>query len=226
MATRVRSHCKINLGLAVGPVRADGFHGLTTIYQTLAAHDVVTVSARAAAKTVIRLTADHAGVPSSGSGDAERNTAYKMVAGALERLGVAAEVTIDIQKRLPVQGGLGAGSANAVAALLGLERELGMALPQAERLELAAGVGSDVPLFLLGGTILGLGRGEEVYALPDSPVLACVLALPEVGVSTRLAFAELDKRQGLGMLPGERNTGVSPLRSTIQPSRFGRDDER
>jgi 4-diphosphocytidyl-2-C-methyl-D-erythritol kinase len=224
MATRVRSHCKINLGLAVGPVRADGFHGLTTIYQTLAAHDVVTVSARAAAKTVIRLTADHAGVPSSGSGDAERNTAYKMVAGALERLGVAAEVTIDIQKRLPVQGGLGAGSANAVAALLGLERELGMALPQAERLELAAGVGSDVPLFLLGGTILGLGRGEEVYALPDSPVLACVLALPEVGVSTRLAFAELDKRQGLGMLPGERNTGVSPLRSTIEPSRFGRDD--
>ena len=213
MATRVRSHCKINLGLAVGPARADGFHGLTTIYQTLAAHDFVTVSAQAAKKTLIRLTADHPGVPRSETGDAERNTAYKMVAGALERLGVAAEVVIDIQKRLPVQGGLGAGSANAVAALLGLERELGMALPEAERLELAAGVGSDVPLFLLGGTILGLGRGEEVYALPDSPALACVLALPEVGVSTRLAFRELD--EGLGFRGQGLEGGALTLAATV-----------
>jgi 4-diphosphocytidyl-2-C-methyl-D-erythritol kinase len=223
MATRVRSHCKINLGLAVGPVRADGFHGLTTIYQTLAVYDMVTVSARAAARTAIRLTADHPGVPRTATGDAERNTAYKMVAAALQRMGVTAEVEIDLRKRLPVQGGLGAGSANAVAALLGLERELGLTLPQAARLELAAAVGSDVPLFVLGGTVLGLGRGEEVYALPDGPALACVVALPGVGVSTKLAFAELDKRQGTSSAP-ETNTGVSPLRSTIQPSRSGRDD--
>ena len=206
MATRVRSHCKINLGLAVGPARADGYHGLTTIYQTLSLYDVVTVSARAAGKTEIRLSADHAGVPSSAGGDAERNTAWKMVAAALERMGVTAEVAVDIRKRLPVQGGLGAGSANAVAALLGLERELGVALPEAERLALAAEVGSDVPLFVLGGTVLGLGRGEEVYALPDGPALACVVALPEVGVSTKLAFRKLDeglgiRAQGLGDAP-------------------------
>ena len=82
-----------------------------------------------------------------------------MVAGALERLGIRAEVEIEIEKKLPVQGGLGAGSANAVAALLGLERELKVARPGPERLKLAATVGSDVPLFLMGGTVLGLGRG-------------------------------------------------------------------
>jgi len=201
MATRVRSYSKINLGLAVGPARPDGFHGLTTIYQTLAMHEFVTVAARPAAQSQILLTSDHPGVPRTETGDAERNTAFKMVAGALARMAVTAEVTIHIEKRLPVQGGMGAGSANAVAALLGLERELSNAgispLPEGARQELAAGVGSDVPLFLLGGTVLGLGRGEEVYALPDGPALPCVVALPQVGVSTALAFRELDKRQGL-----------------------------
>lgn len=197
MSTRVRSFSKINLGLAVGPARADGYHGLTTVYQTLALHDFVTVSARRAAKTVIRLGADHPGVPSTAHGSAERNTAWKMVAGALERLGVGAEVEIEIEKRLPVQGGMGAGSANAAAALLGLERELGVALSGPERLKLAAAVGSDVPLFLLGGTVLGLGRGQEVYPLPESPGLHCVVAVPGVGVSTAQAFKELDQRQGV-----------------------------
>jgi 4-diphosphocytidyl-2-C-methyl-D-erythritol kinase len=192
MPTRVRSFSKINLGLAVGPGRADGFHALTTVYQTLALHEFVTVTAVRAAQTTLRLTADHPGVPRSDAGNAERNTAWKIVAEALQRLGVTADVHIDIAKRLPVQGGLGAGSANAVAALLGLERELGIALSGPERLQLAAEVGSDVPIFLLGGTVLGLGRGEEVYPLPESPPLACVIAVPGVGVSTALAFRELD----------------------------------
>ena len=196
MSTRVRSHAKINLGLAVGPARSDGFHGLTTIYQTLALYDYVTVSARPAADTAIHLTSPHRGVPRSETGDAQRNTAYKIVAAALSRLGVTAEVSMDITKKLPVQGGLGAGSANAVAALLGLERELAGygigALPAEQRLELAAEVGSDVPLFLLGGAVLGLGRGELVHPLPDGPSLACVLALPEVGVSTVQAFRDID----------------------------------
>ena len=194
MPIRVRSFSKINLGLAVGPSRPDGFHGLTTIYQTLALHDVVTVSARQAAETKIELIADYPGVPCTATGNAEKNTAYKMVAGALQRLELPAHVLIGIEKRLPVQGGMGAGSANAAAALLGLERELGAALPGEERLALAAEVGSDVPLFLLGGTVLGLGRGEDVYPLPDLRSVPCVIAVPEVGVSTALAFRELDKR--------------------------------
>jgi 4-diphosphocytidyl-2-C-methyl-D-erythritol kinase len=194
MATRVRSFAKINLGLAVGPPRPDGFHGLSTIYQTIALHDFVTVSARRASETRITLSANHPGVPCTETGNAEKNTAWRMVASALGRMGVTAEVGIDIDKRLPVQGGLGAGSANAVAALMGLERELGEALPGADRLRLAAEIGSDVPLFLLGGTVLGIGRGEEVYPLPDLGVAPCVVATPGVGVSTKQAFADLDAR--------------------------------
>jgi 4-diphosphocytidyl-2-C-methyl-D-erythritol kinase len=214
MPTRVRSYSKINLGLVVGPARADGFHALTTIYQTLHLHDFVTVTARLSAKTTILLTANHRGVPRSEAGNAERNTAWKMVHKLLERLNITAAVEIFIDKRLPVQGGMGAGSANAVAAMLGLERELGVALPGPDRLELAAEVGSDVPLFLLGGTVLGVGRGEEVYPLPDSPGLACVVALPEVGVSTALAFQQLDVRWNARRDESARAGGSVALTST------------
>jgi 4-diphosphocytidyl-2-C-methyl-D-erythritol kinase len=203
-------------------VRADGFHGLTTMYQTLALHDFVTVEARMAASTRIVLTADHAGVPRTETGNAEKNTAFAMVAGALELMGVTAEVAIHIEKKLPVQGGMGAGSANAVAALLGLERELGKALPKAERLKLAAEVGSDVPLFLIGGTVLGLGRGEEVFPLPDLPAMPCVVAVPKVGVSTRLAFEALDRRMTADEGPGARVQGSE----SATPLTFPHADDR
>jgi 4-diphosphocytidyl-2-C-methyl-D-erythritol kinase len=192
MPTRVRSYSKINLGLAIGPVRPDGFHGLMTLYQTLDLHDLVTVTAKRLAsggETQITLTTNHPFVPRDG-----RNTAWRMVERCLDRLGIAAEVEIHIEKRLPVQGGMGAGSANAAAALFGLERELGVALPEEERLELAAEIGSDVPLFLLGGAVLGTGRGEQVTAMPDFPRTWCVVAVPEVGVSTPAAFKAWDAR--------------------------------
>jgi len=196
MPTTVRSFSKINLGLAIGPVRADGFHGLTTLYQTLAAHDLVTIEGRPAAETRIQLTCSDERVPCD-----ERNTAFKAVRLALETAGAAAEVAIHIEKRLPVQGGMGAGSANAAAALLALDRELkahGMtALCGSERLRIAAEVGSDVPLFLIGGAVLGVGRGEEVYPMPDLPPTRCVVALPEIGVSTPQAFKDWDARHSI-----------------------------
>ena len=190
MSTAVRSHCKINLGLHIGPPRPDGFHGLATLYQTLALHDIVTVSAKrlgGEGATRIELTSNQPQVPTD-----SRNTAWKMVERALGIAGVSAEVTIHIQKELPVQGGLGAGSANAAAALLGLERELGIKLPEVDRLRIAAEVGSDVPLFLIGGAVLGTGRGEAVTVMRDLPPTPCVVAIPEVGVSTPRAFQEWD----------------------------------
>ena len=202
MPTAVRSHAKINLGLHIGAPRADGFHALTTVYQTLELYDLVTVTARPAAATSLRLTSNDRRVPIDA-----RNTAWKMVVLALKALDLTAEVEINIEKRLPVQGGLGAGSANAVAALVGLEAELGIASQQAgesasqsaggpdwgaRRLEIAAKVGSDVPLFLIGGTILGLDRGQQVYPLPDVEPLWCVVATPDVGVSTPQAFRDWD----------------------------------
>ncbi len=193
MPTRVRSHAKINLGLAIGPVRPDGYHALATIYQTLALHDVVEVSASrhaTGASSRIVITCNEKRVPCDA-----RNTCWKIVERALEHWKIAAQATIHIEKCLPLQGGLGAGSANAAAALIGLEKELGLAFSGEERLAIAAETGSDVPLFLIGGTVLGLGRGEEVYPLPDLPETSCVLAVPAVGVSTPQAFHDWDRLQ-------------------------------
>ncbi len=245
MPTQVRSHAKINLGLAIGPPRPDGFHSLVTVYQTLEAHDLLTVTARPAPSTNLRLTSNDSRVPTD-----SRNTVWKMISLALDELRITADVSIHIEKRLPVQGGLGAGSANAVAALVGLEHELCIpAQPQTEqrtegapsgtlwvgrilpegwetanpnrpripqpqtlgapgldsetwettnpdwpnrRLAIAAQVGSDVPLFLIGGTILGHDRGQQVHPLPDLEPLWCVLAIPKIGVSTPQAFRDWD----------------------------------
>ena len=195
MPTRVRSHTKINLGLAIGPPRPDGFHQLTTLYHTLALHEWVTVEGRAAAETRITLSSNHPQVPTDAG-----NTAWRMVERCLQLLDLQAEVHIHIDKQLPVQGGLGGGSGNAVAALIGLEHELDRRLSPPERLRVAAEIGSDVPLFLLGGAVAGVGRGEEVFPLPDIPSLACVLALPAIGVSTAQAYKDWDSLQSASAL--------------------------
>ncbi len=187
--TTVCSFAKINLGLRIGPPRPDGFHHLHTLYQTIALHDQVTVSARRASATSIALTCSNPRVPTDG-----RNTVYRMTAAALAEMELDAEVHIHLQKNLAVQGGLGAGSANAAAALLGLERELGTSLSGPRRFALAERIGSDVPLFLVGGTVYGHNRGELVLPYPDLPAMPCVVVAPGVGSSTPLAFRAWDER--------------------------------
>ena len=197
MRATLRSCAKINLGLAIGPLRPDGFHALATVYQTIDAHDLVTVELVGweKGKPRIEITSNDANVPTDA-----RNTVWRILDQALaapDREGVA--VQVHIEKRLPVQGGMGGGSANAVAAQVGLERLLSRQkippLTGEERLRMAASVGSDVPLFLLGGTVLGLGRGEEVLPIEDIPALPVVIAIPEIGVSTPAAFSEWDRAQ-------------------------------
>ena len=185
MPVTVRSLAKINLGLGIGALRADGFHELRTVYQTIALHDVVRVSVGRGSGIEIRC--EDPRVPKD-----ESNTCYRIVELALSALKARGRVVIDIEKRLPVQGGLGAASGNAVACLLALERALKKQLSSPERLRIAAEVGSDLPLFLVGGTVLGVGRGEEVYPLADLAAIACVVATPEIGVSTPKAFADWD----------------------------------
>jgi 4-diphosphocytidyl-2-C-methyl-D-erythritol kinase len=209
MPTVVRSYSKINLGLAIGPPRADGFHSLSTLYQTLALHDLLTVSAVPAAETRITLTCTDPRVPLD-----SRNTVWKMVEKTLSHIGQNAAVTIHIQKNLPIQGGMGAGSANAAAALIGLEKELKLEIALEARLALAAEVGSDVPLFLVGGSTLGSDRGQSVTPVPDvtlagSSEIPCVIALPGRGVSTPQAFRDWDKRFN----PDLHN---APIRDTLE----------
>src|ERR1700719_1589982 len=174
MTVAVRSFAKINLGLYVGAARADGFHDLRTVYQTVALHDVIRVSVGRGSGIEIRC--DDLRVPRD-----ESNTCYRIVELAMMALKARGRVVIEIEKRLPVQGGLGGASGNAVAVLLGLERALRKKLPAPERLRIASEVGSDLPLFFIGGTVLGVGRGEEVYPVRDLPAVSCVVATPEIG---------------------------------------------
>jgi len=187
MTVTVRSFAKINLGLRIGAARSDGFHELLTVYQTIGLHDVVRVSVGGGSGIEIQCADPR--VPKD-----ESNTCFRIVERAMRALRAKGRVVIQIEKRLPVQGGLGGASANAVATLLGLERALKKTLAAEERLRIAAEVGSDLPLFLVGGTVIGVGRGEQVYPLADLPAMACVVVTPEAGVSTPKAFAEWDRR--------------------------------
>jgi 4-diphosphocytidyl-2-C-methyl-D-erythritol kinase len=187
MTIAVRSFAKINLGLYIGAVRADGFHDLRTVYQTIGLHDVIRVSVGRGRGIEIACQNNEPGVPLDSS-----NTCYRIAERVIEELGASGRVSIEIEKRLPVQGGMGAASSNAIATMIALERALKRQLSADARLRMAAAVGSDLPLFLVGGTILGVGRGEEVYPLPDLPSLPMVVVTPTVGVSTPRAFSDWD----------------------------------
>jgi len=187
MSTSVRSFAKINLGLKIGPLREDGFHELRTVYQTIALNDTVRVDV---GKGVgIEIVCKDQRVPCD-----ESNTCWRIADRVLRSLKVRGKIRIAIEKRLPVQGGVGAASSNAVATMMALEKELKQQLTPGERLRIAAEVGSDLPLFLVGGTALGTGRGEQVYPLEDLPSFHCVIATPDVGVSTPAAFADWDRK--------------------------------
>jgi len=222
MTVTVRSFAKINLGLRIGAARADGFHELLTVYQTIGLHDVIRVTVGRGNGIEIRCADPR--VPRD-----ESNTCYRIVERAMPALSAKGRVVIEIEKRLPVQGGLGGASANAVSTLLGLERALRKSLSAAERLRIAAEVGSDLPLFFVGGTVLGVGRGEQVYPLQDFPAIPCVVVTPEVGVSTPKAFAEWDRRIGTqGLTPSSAGTGNAALkgRSSTVSSEFASDSSR
>src|SRR5580700_11292556 len=122
MTVTVRSFAKINLGLRIGAAREDGFHELLTVYQTIGLHDVIRVGVERGSG--IEIHCDDPKVPTD-----ESNTCYRMVEKAMGALRARGRVVVDIEKRLPVQGGLGGASANAVAVLFGLERVLKKTLP-------------------------------------------------------------------------------------------------
>ena len=185
MPTAVRSYAKINIGLVIGPIREDGFHELRTVYQTIALHDVVKVEIGRG--TGIEIRCKNPRVPAD-----ESNTCYRVADRFMKAIGQRGKVIITIEKNLPLEGGLGAASSNAVAALFALEREAEKALDAEDRLRICEEVGSDLPLFLIGGTVYGEERGEQVLALEDLPNADCVVVTPEIGISTPQAFASWD----------------------------------
>ena len=182
---RVPSFAKINLGLEVLGARQDGYHELRTIFQTIDLRDDVELRVGGRDVTVV---CGHPAVP-----DGPENLAAR-AALELRRYAKRTDgVEIRITKRIPVAGGLGGGSSNAAAVLMGLDRMWRLGLGPAGLHPLARRIGADVPFFLLGGTALGLGRGDEVYPLRRQVRLHVVVADPGRPLSTAAVFRRLDR---------------------------------
>ena len=189
----VRAHAKINLDLRVVGMRPDGYHELRTVFQALSLHDVVECIPRPGP---FAIECDTAGVPLDRS-----NLVWKAAQAlwrALRRDGDVRDVLVRLQKRIPLQAGLGGGSADAAAALMGLAQAWRVPVQPSQFTDVAATLGADVPFFLSGGTALGLGRGDEVYPLADLPRHWIVLLVPGFGVSTAEAYGWYDGERDLG----------------------------
>ncbi len=178
---------KINLGLRVLNRRSDGYHEVRTVFQTISLADQLTVTYDHRGNGEVALDCDEASLA------AKDNLAVQAAESLLRVGGWPGSVGIELKKRIPAGAGLGGGSSDAAAVLLALRRLL-KPRPQPVMLaEVAAELGSDVPFFLQGGTAVGLGRGEEVYPLPDQPHRWLVVVAPEIFVSTAEAYRVLWK---------------------------------
>jgi 4-diphosphocytidyl-2-C-methyl-D-erythritol kinase len=186
---RIPSFAKINLRLDILGKRADGYHELRTIFQTVSLHDELRL--RASKSNEISLTIH--GNEELAREPVKKNLAYRAVDALRRELKVRDGVEIELHKTIPAGGGLGGGSSNAAAALFGYLQLTGRKLPMAVLLELAASLGADVPIFLFGGRALGAGRGDEIYPLPDIKKLALLIVAPrDIRVPTPDAFRWLN----------------------------------
>ena len=198
-AITVRAHAKINLDLRVLGTRADGYHELRTVFQAISLHDTLVCLPREGPFAIECATA---GFPVDQTNLIWR--AAQALWHALRRPGPVRDVVVRVEKRIPLEAGLGGGSADAAATLLALARVWDARLRPSQLTDVAATLGADVPFFLSGGTALGLGRGDEVYPLADLPRHWVVLLIPGFGVSSRDAFQWYDAERDLARdLPRE-----------------------
>lgn len=200
-----RACAKLNLDLTVRGVRVDGFHDLRTVFQAIALHDTIECVPR---EGPFEIECSTAGVPLD-----ESNLIWRAADAlwrSLDRPGPVRDVLVRLDKRIPMQAGLGGGSADAAATLAALAEAWQVAVSREQLATVGRALGADVPFFLSGGTALGLGRGDEITPLDDWPRHWVVLLVPGFGVSSREAFgwydAWLDRRRS----PTEREPDIVP----------------
>ncbi len=222
-AVTARAPAKINAHLAVGPVRADGFHELRTVYLAVSLLDTVS----AAPGSGLSLTVRGEGTAADAGPDAvptdRRNLVWRAAELLAEHAGVPADAQLEIVKAIPAAAGLAGGSADAAAALVALDALWGTRAARADLVDLAAQLGSDVPFSLLGGVALGTGRGEQL-----APVLArrswhWVLGIAGEGLSTPAVYTELDRLRAEGRVPD--GSELLPAEPVIAALRSGSADE-
>lgn len=191
-SVEVQVPAKVNLQLSVGPKESDGYHEVVTVFQAISMMDTVKVTD--ASEFAISIAGDYVnGVPLDGD-----NLVAKAVALMAEKFDTKNELEININKKIPVAGGMAGGSADAAATLLGIDQLYGLNLSKDELGEVARTLGSDVPFMLHGGTAIGRGHGDEVTAALSRGTYSWVIAVSSTGLSTPAVFAECDRlRTGL-----------------------------
>ena len=192
MTVSVPSFAKLNLDLRVLHKRSDGYHELRTVFQTISLRDTLTIEFDFAKRTRIDIDS---------SIDIPDNLVVRSAKLVLDHLKVRAWVRFVLRKKIPMGAGLGGGSSNAAAVLLALPALAGKPIPQADLVRLGASLGSDVPFFLHGGTALGLGRGTELYPLPDQPSRIALVIATGIHVSTPDAYRKLNRAAPLTSSP-------------------------
>lgn len=184
---RVRVPAKINIGLAVGRRRADGYHPLVNVFQAVSVHDDVV--ARPADDVTVTVTGRHADrVPTDGS-----NLAVRAAELLRQATGVSDGVALHVDKAIPVAGGMAGGSADAAGALLACDTLWATGVPRAELLELAAELGADVPFALVGQTAVGRGRGDVLSPAMSRGEYHWALAVRDTGLSTPAVYRAFDE---------------------------------
>ncbi len=178
---------KVNLYLAVGDRRDDGYHELTTVFHAVSLLDEITV------RNADVLSIKMVGEGSEALPTDERNLAWRAAELMADHVGRAPDVAITIEKSIPVAGGMAGGSADAAAVLVAMNSLWELGVPRRDLHALAARLGSDVPFALHGGTALGTGRGEELATVLARNTFHWVLAFADGGLSTPAVFAEIDR---------------------------------
>jgi 4-diphosphocytidyl-2-C-methyl-D-erythritol kinase len=191
-SVRIPAFAKINVCLHVVGKRPDGYHELRTIFQTISLADSLELTQ--VSEPGITLETNDAELPTG-----SENLVYRAIDAIAREIGFRGGVRASLEKRIPVARGLGGGSSDAAAAIIGMLRLTKAKVPLARLIEMAARLGADVPFFLFGGRALAVNRGDEIYPLHDAPKRTVVVVSPKgIGVSTKEAYqwvsAELTNR--------------------------------
>jgi 4-diphosphocytidyl-2-C-methyl-D-erythritol kinase len=182
---RIPAFAKINLRLDILGKRPDGFHELRTIFQTISLHDDLRLRSSRQPGITLKIHGDQA----LSREPVQRNLVYRTVDALRRELKICDGMEIELKKAIPAGRGLGGGSSDAAAALLGYLRLTKKKVTPARLMEIAAALGADVPFFLLGGRALGINKGDEIYPLPDIPKVHILVVSPkEIHVPTPDAY--------------------------------------
>jgi len=191
---RVPAFAKVNLRLEILGRRADGYHELRTIFQSLTLHDSLHLAFTRVQGRGREIELRVEGDPGLAADPVRKNLVWRALSILRRELKLRQGIRAELRKRIPAGRGLGGGSSDAAAALAGLLRLSGRRIAPERLIEIASGLGADVPYFLFGGRALGVSRGDEIYPLPELPrQTILIVSPPDLGVSTREAYAWLGR---------------------------------